>query len=233
MPYCANSECWRFAWGSPCEPCQGVYCHACTKNHECTETKQQSQGAASVQSGPKRVAFVLGNAGVGKGTQCARIVEHFGWAHLSAGDLLRAERASGSANAEMIEKICMEGKIVPSEITVGLILKAMEQTPAKGYLIDGFPRNEENKQVWEKMAGDRAKVEFCLFYDCPLDELERRLIARGRKDDEVDIIKKRFDTFTRESLPVVNWFREQGLLREIDGRQPVEVVWEQTKKCFE
>lgn len=219
--YCANPECWRFAWGTPCSGCNGVLCHACTKTHECGGSRKP------------RVAFVLGNAGVGKGTQCARIVEQFGWVHLSAGDLLRAERASGSANAELIEKILMEGKLVPSEITVGLLLKAMEQTPGHGYLIDGFPRNEENKQVWEKLAGENAKVDFCLFYDCPLDALQTRLLARGRKDDTEETIQKRFATFARESLPVIEWFRSQGMLREIDGSQGVDTVWGQTKRCFE
>ena len=94
-------------------------------------------------SGP--VVFVLGGPGAGKGTNCARIVSDFGWIHLSAGDLLRAERSSGSELGEMIESIIKEGKIVPSEVTVRLLRQAMEKSAAgAGFLIDGFPRNQEN-----------------------------------------------------------------------------------------
>ena len=90
--------------------------------------------------------FVLGGPGCGKGTQCANLVRDYGFVHLSAGDLLREERASGSKDAELIQKIIDEGKIVPVEITVNLIKKAMEKNGwnRKKYLIDGFPRNEDN-----------------------------------------------------------------------------------------
>jgi UMP-CMP kinase len=79
-------------------------------------------------------------------------VENYEFVHLSAGDLLRAERDSGSPNGDLINNIIKEGKIVPVEITCGLIKKAMEQAgwEAKTYLVDGFPRNEDNLQGWMK-----------------------------------------------------------------------------------
>jgi UMP-CMP kinase len=83
------------------------------------------------------VVFVLGGPGAGKGTQCTRIVEEFGFNHISAGDCLREERASGSADAELINNYIKEGKIVPVEITIKLILKAMEASGKKKFLIDG------------------------------------------------------------------------------------------------
>ena len=73
------------------------------------------------------VFFILGRPGSGKGTQCANLVEQYGFVHISAGDLLRKERQSGSENAEMINQICLAGKIVPSTITCGLLKKAMEE----------------------------------------------------------------------------------------------------------
>ena len=90
--------------------------------------------------------FVLGLPGAGKGTQCARLVEEYGFVHLSAGDLLRKERQSGSENADMINKICLAGKIVPSTITCGLLKKAMQDAgwDSKKFLIDGYPRNDDN-----------------------------------------------------------------------------------------
>ena len=90
--------------------------------------------------------FVLGGPGCGKGTQCANLVRDLGFVHLSAGDLLREERDSGSKDAELINNIIKEGKIVPVAITVNLIKKAMIKHGwrKKKYLIDGFPRNEDN-----------------------------------------------------------------------------------------
>jgi len=108
------------------------------------------------------VIFVLGGPGSGKGTQCERIVENFGFTHLSAGDLLRAEIKSGSENGTMIENMIKEGKIVPSEVTVKLLQKAMQESENDKFLIDGFPRNEENRAAFENVTG--IQPEFILFF---------------------------------------------------------------------
>ena len=95
-----------------------------------------------MQSIKKTVVFILGGPGSGKGTQCELIVKKFNYVHLSAGDLLREERKTpGSEYGEIIQKRIDNGQIVPSEITVSLLKKAMEQSPSNKFLIDGFPRN--------------------------------------------------------------------------------------------
>ena len=98
--------------------------------------------------------------GAGKGTQCAKLVANHGFIHLSAGDLLRAEVASGSEHGEMIDKIIKAGTIVPVEITCGLIKAAMEKTGwgGKKYLVDGFPRNEDNYRGWNNVMGDSIEL---------------------------------------------------------------------------
>ncbi len=78
-----------------------------------------------------------GGPGAGKGTQCDLIVGKYGYQHISAGDCLRAERASGSADADLINTYIREGKIVPVEITVKLLLKAMKDSGKSKFLIDG------------------------------------------------------------------------------------------------
>ncbi|KAJ4730832.1 UMP-CMP kinase [Rhynchospora pubera] len=85
-----------------------------------------------------KVVFVLGGPGSGKGTQCAKIVEHFGFTHFSAGDLLRAETKSGSEYGTMIQNLMKEGKLVDSSIIVRLIQKAMLENENDKFLIDGF-----------------------------------------------------------------------------------------------
>ena len=95
-----------------------------------------------------KVVFVLGGPGSGKGTNCAKLVEQFGYVHLSAGDLLRDERKSGSQLAEMINTYIAEGKIVPAEVTVNLLKNAMEKSATKKFLVDGFPRDLSNLKCW-------------------------------------------------------------------------------------
>ena len=130
-----------------------------------------------------------------------------------------------------------EGKIVPVEVTVKLLLAAMEKNPGKKFLIDGFPRSMDNKDGWYSVVGDKAEVAFCLFYDCPEEELEKRLLKRGetsgRDDDNIESIKKRFRTFKETSMPVVEWFGSRGMLRTVSSVQTVEEVWAATKRVFD
>ncbi|DBA13449.1 TPA: hypothetical protein GDO54_018569, partial [Pyxicephalus adspersus] len=96
----------------------------------------------------------------------------YGYTHLSAGDLLRDERKrQGSEYGELIESYIKDGRIVPVEITISLLKRAMEQTMASNadknkFLIDGFPRNEDNLQGWDRTMNGKADVSFVLFFDC-------------------------------------------------------------------
>nr|ADE75743.1 unknown [Picea sitchensis] len=178
------------------------------------------------------VIFVLGGPGSGKGTQCEKIVENFGFTHLSAGDLLRAEIKSGSENGTMIENMIKEGKIVPSEVTVKLLQKAMQESENDKFLIDGFPRNEENRAAFENVTG--IQPEFILFFNCPEEEMLKRLLNRnqGRVDDNVETITKRFRVFSESSLPVVNYYDSKGKVRKIDAVKSKEDVFENIKLLF-
>nr|CAB3480650.1 unnamed protein product [Digitaria exilis] len=156
------------------------------------------------------IAFVLGGPGSGKGTQCTKIASDFGFAHLSAGDILRHEIASGSEKGEMILDIIKEGRIVPSEITVELIRKAMEASNANKVLIDGFPRCEENRIAFERIVGTEPDI--VIFFDCPEDEMVKRLLGRnqGRVDDNIETIKKRLKVFENLNIPVVDYYSSRG-----------------------
>ncbi|KAJ3684616.1 hypothetical protein LUZ61_013780 [Rhynchospora tenuis] len=178
------------------------------------------------------VVFVLGGPGSGKGTQCANIVEHYGFTHLSAGDLLRAEIKSGSENGTMIQNMIKEGKIVPSEVTIKLLQTAILENGNDKFLIDGFPRNEENRAAFERVTG--IVPEFVLFFDCYEEEMERRLLERnqGRVDDNIETIKKRFKVFVESSLPVVEHYESLGKVKRIDAAKPIPEVFEDIKVIF-
>ena len=110
--------------------------------------------------------FVLGGPGSGKGTLCADLVRDNGFIHLSAGDLLRQERDTvGSKHGALINENILAGKIVPVEITVNLLKSAMEQngwTNSK-FLIDGFPRNDDNVRGFESILGPHVNMPYVLF----------------------------------------------------------------------
>ncbi|KAM7471985.1 hypothetical protein LguiA_010168 [Lonicera macranthoides] len=179
-----------------------------------------------------KVVFVLGGPGSGKGTQCANIVKHLGYTHLSAGDLLRAEKNSGSENGNMIENMMKDGKIVPSEVTIKLLQRAMQEINNDKFLIDGFPRNEENRAAFESVTG--IEPEFVLFFDCSEEEMERRVLSRnqGREDDNIDTIRKRFKVFLESTLPVIEYYNSKGKVRKIDAGKPIEEVFEAVKAVF-
>ncbi|XP_074578208.1 UMP-CMP kinase 3-like isoform X1 [Curcuma longa] len=178
------------------------------------------------------VVFVLGGPGSGKGTQCSKIVENFGFTHLSAGDLLRAEIKSGSENGTMISNMIKEGKIVPSEVTVELLKMAILESGNNKFLIDGFPRNEENRTTFENVT--KLEPEFILFFDCSEEEMEQRLLGRnqGRDDDNIETIRKRFRVFIESSLPVIEYYDQKGKVRKIDATKPIEDIFEDVKAIF-
>lgn len=204
---------------------------------------EEGAGAAAEEeagAGPRaalpKIYFVLGNAGTGKGTQCGKLVEKYGFAHLSAGDLLRAEVASGSDKGEMISALIKEGKIVPGEVTIGLLKTAIAAAAADGVpgiLIDGFPRALSQAGAFEK---DVADFEFCLFFDCPEDELERRLLGRGetsgRTDDNIDSIRKRFSTFRNTCYPVIEYYLAKGKAHRIESTSSIDDVFTKVDALF-
>lgn len=180
-----------------------------------------------------KVLFVLGGPGAGKGTQCTRLVREFGYVHLSAGDLLRDERDSGSPDGAMITQYINEGKIVPVEVTVNLIKKAMAKSGASKFLVDGFPRNFNNLEGWQSVMGDAADVQGVLFYECPESVMEARLLERGktsgRSDDNADVIRKRFKTYLESTLPVIKYYENLGRTYRVEANASVDTVYAATK----
>lgn len=182
------------------------------------------------------VIFVLGGPGAGKGTQCARLVKDYGFTHLSAGDLLRAEQERpGSQFGQLIADCIKNGAIVPMEVTVALLENAMTEVVDKKpneknkFLVDGFPRKLDQAHKFEEVVCPARAV---LFYDCPEKEMEKRLLERGktsgRADDNADSIRKRFRTFVETSMPVVDEFEKSGKVIKIDATSAPDKVYTAT-----
>lgn len=170
------------------------------------------------------VVFVLGGPGAGKGTMCELAESQLGWVHLSAGELLRAEREGAGPNASLIEEFVTAGKLVPNKIIVTLLKNKMEHvtrlTGKKNFLLDGFPRSRENLEGWREVFGSEEELPKMLYLECPYAVLEKRILGRakwsGRSDDNLESVKLRFDTFKAETLPTVEFFKGQGRCVEVD-----------------
>lgn len=169
------------------------------------------------------VVYILGGPGSGKGTQSAHLVEHYGFTHLSAGDLLREEQdREGSEYGELIKSYIKEGLIVPMEVTVKLLENAMRaklDEQGKGrFLVDGFPRKMDQAAFFEQaVCPSRCTV----FLDCPEEVMRKRLLHRGltsgRADDNEESIVKRFRTFVETSMPVVTHFEAEDRVVKVDA----------------
>jgi len=183
-------------------------------------------------SSKRKLIFVLGGPGSGKGTQCDLIVAQMGFLHVSAGDLLRAEVASGSDEGKSLEALMKEGKLVPDATTIGLLKKWIDSKPENAtILVDGFPRSMKQALQFEEQIGPAVAV---LFFSASNEVLTNRLLKRGmtsgRADDNLDSIGKRLVTFQEQSKPVTAYFAAKDRCIELDAEKKKEEIFEAVKK---
>ncbi|NWX90762.1 KAD1 kinase, partial [Nothoprocta pentlandii] len=145
-----------------------------------------------------KIIFVVGGPGSGKGTQCEKIVQKYGYTHLSTGDLLRAEVSSGSERGKKLKEIMEKGELVSLDTVLDMLRDAMlaKADTSKGYLIDGYPREVKQGEEFEKKIGPPTLL---LYVDAGKDTMVKRLLKRGqtsgRVDDNEETIKKRLETY--------------------------------------
>jgi UMP-CMP kinase len=190
--------------------------------------------AAKTWEKKPRIIFILGGPGAGKSTQSRRIQKAFGYVHLSAGDLLRAESATeGSKFGKMIDTMIENGEIVPGEITIGLIIQAIDNTKTDKFIIDGFPRNIENYQVFAEHLAPYSNIINLLHFECPEEIMAQRLLGRSenRLDDNIESINKRFATYKLQTIPIVQEFEKLNKSIRVDSSQPLDAV-EETLSAF-
>ena len=168
--------------------------------------------------------ILCGAPGCGKGTQSEFIVEKYGLTHLSTGDLMRHEIASGSELGQLIESYTSQGQLVPDDVTIQLLEKHIESLPAdtKGLIFDGFPRTLNQAVQLERLMKKRGdKTAILIDINVPEDEIIRRLIERGktsgRTDDNLDTIKKRLVVYHDQTRPVDDYYELMDKYVRIQG----------------
>jgi len=192
-----------------------------------------------------RVVFVLGGPGAGKGTQSAFLEANFPVVHFSVGELLRAEQdKADSPHRALIQEALVAGNIVPVEISLSLLRQAMKEAAESEigdqsiFLVDGFPRNEDNLSGWCRFMTRAAKdnkeedtgiadLWGVLVYQCPEEVLEQRILERakdsGRSDDNLESVRKRFKTFQDQTQPIIDELDDISKRLQKDGKS--SAVW--------
>ncbi|KAB0361868.1 hypothetical protein FD754_006024, partial [Muntiacus muntjak] len=166
----------------------------------------------------QKVTASICGPGSGKGTQCGKLVEKYGFTHLSTGELLRNELSSESERSKLIRGIMERGELVPSGIILELLKEAMvaSLSNTKGFLIDGYPREVKQGEEFGRRIGNPHLV-ICM--DCSADTMTNRLLQRSRSspqaDDNSTTIAKRLETFYRASIPVVAYYETKTQLHKL------------------
>ncbi|MDX1906405.1 MAG: adenylate kinase [Bacteroidia bacterium] len=181
---------------------------------------------------------LFGPPGAGKGTQSQRIIDTFRLRHLSTGDMLRAEQASGSALGEQVKGIIAAGQLVSDEIVIALIDKHLQNSPdAAGFVFDGFPRTVAQAEALDQLLHDNHTAISCMIsLVVPEDELTARLVKRGlesgRVDDNETTIRKRIEEYNTKTLPVAEYYRNQNKLNEIPGVGEIGAIGDQIESLL-
>ncbi len=176
--------------------------------------------------------LIFGPPGSGKGTQSVKLAEKFNLAHLSTGDMLRAEIAAGTELGKKMSSIMSKGELVPDEVVIEMIAKKIDGTKNRaGFLFDGFPRTVAQTSALEPMLNERSmKIDSMLVLEVDHDELVRRLIARaelsGRPDDkDPAVIENRIDVYRDKTEPIINYCRERGIYQPVNGMGTIEDIF--------
>mgnify|MGYP001012480771 FL=1 len=205
--------------------------------------------------------LIMGLPGAGKGTQAAKIVEHFNVAHISTGDMFRAAIANQTEMGVLAKSYIDKGELVPDEVTNGIVKERLSQDDIKetGFLLDGYPRTIEQAH-----ALDQTLTELDLALDgvinievdpnCLLERLSGRIIHREtgetfhkvfnppadykeedyyqREDDKPETVKRRLDVNIAQGQPIIDHYRSKGLVHDIQGNQDINDVFSAIEKVL-
>ena len=199
---------------------------------------------------------LLGAPGAGKGTQAAKLVEEFGFAHVSTGDILRAAVKNGTELGLKAKSYMDAGDLVPDQLIIDLMNERFQQPDcAEGVLLDGFPRTTAQAVALDDMlARMNRPLDAALLVDVPGEVIIGRALNRRvckdcgyvgttadaacpkcsgemyqRADDTEDTVRNRLDVYEKSTSPLIDSYRGKGALKTVDGNRPVDVVFADVK----
>ncbi len=174
--------------------------------------------------------IIMGPPGAGKGTQAKFIAEHFKIPAISTGDIFRANVSEGTPLGVEAKRYMDAGEYVPDEVTNRMVRNRIDEPDAAGgFLLDGYPRTVAQVEELDGMirfTGHQLDAVVCLTVD--QDEIVSRLLQRaqveGRADDTEDVIRRRQDLYTEQTAPLIEIYKQRGMVHEIDGIGEVDEV---------
>jgi adenylate kinase len=167
---------------------------------------------------------IFGGPGSGKGTQSDLLIEHYGLGHISTGDVLRKEIKAGTELGKTAASFIDKGQLIPDELMVSILATVYDGFGKDhvGVIFDGFPRTIPQAEALKSMLEERGhKVAAMIDLDVPDEELTARLLKRGqesgRSDDNAETIGKRLEVYHRQTQPLIEWYKQDGIYHHING----------------
>jgi adenylate kinase len=181
--------------------------------------------------------ILLGPPGAGKGTQAKILVDAYDIPQLSTGDILRSAIAQKTPMGLAAKEIMDRGDLVPDEVVNGIVSERLDAADARnGFILDGFPRTIPQAEVLDAMLAEKGmKLDAVVEIAADEDVLVDRIVNRAREtaaasggsaraDDNVEVVRNRLNVYRELTEPLVDYYKAKGLVRTIDGMQPVEEV---------
>lgn len=182
--------------------------------------------------------LIMGPPGAGKGTQAVRLAERIGGAHISTGDIFRANASEQTELGKIAQRFMDAGEYVPDEVTNAMVRDRLAKDDAlSGFILDGYPRTLDQVDTLDGILGDLGStLNGVLSLVVNKEELIGRLLKRaetsGRADDTEQVIRRRQDVYTAETSPLLKVYDDRGLLIEVDGIGDVDEVANRIEKAL-
>lgn len=183
---------------------------------------------------------LFGPPGSGKGTQSEKLVEKYGFVHLSTGNLLREEIANKTPLGVEAKKFMDHGQLVPDEVVIAMVDSFFDKhKTAPGFLFDGFPRTVAQAQALDKLLDlRRTEISMVLALEVTEEELVKRLLQRGqtsgRSDDtNEEVIRKRFSVYMNETTPVADYYKKERKFKSIHGEGSIEEIFAALRQAID
>ena len=177
----------------------------------------------AIRDVPLNLVF-FGPPGAGKGTQADRFAARHRIPKISTGDMLRKAIQDGTRIGALVRDTLQCGSLVGDDLIISLVAARLEQhDTAKGFVLDGFPRTIPQAAALDGLLVDRGGVSVIALV-VHADEVVRRLAVRGREDDEAFVIKERLAVYSRETEPVLEYYRRRNVVTILDGNRPLDEV---------
>lgn len=176
---------------------------------------------------------LFGPPGAGKGTQSQKLIDQYHLIHLSTGDLLRSEITQGTTLGLEAKKLMDQGVLVPDEVVIGMISNKLDANKdANGFIFDGFPRTVAQAEALDQLlASKKSSISAMLALEVNDDELERRLLLRGKEsgrpdDANPEVIRKRIVEYNTKTAPVANFYKAQHKFHSIEGIGAIDQIFQ-------